>query len=68
LHYLGAYRAWQEAVITHPDLAAKEAEIRAWTTSRVLTAFSLLQQLPAARSGVDIQGLASVMDSFFWTY
>ena len=66
LHYLGAYRAWQEAVITDPDLARKEAEIRAWTISRVLGAFSLLQQLPGARPGVDIRGLASVMDGFFW--
>ena len=64
LHYLGAYRAWQEAVITDPDLARKEAEIRAWTTSRVLAAFSLLQQLPGARPGVE--RLAPVMDSFFW--
>ena len=66
LHYLGAYRAWQEAAITDPNLAQKEAEIRAWTTSRVLAAFSLLQQLPGARPGVDIGRLAPVMDSFFW--
>ena len=67
LPYLGAYRAWREAIITDPDLAQKEIEIRAWTSSRVFTAFSLLQQLPGARLGVDVQGLASVMDSFFWS-
>jgi hypothetical protein len=66
LHYLGAYRAWREAVITDPDLAQKETEIRAWTTARVFTAFSLLQQLPGARRRVDIQALAQVMDAFFW--
>ena len=66
LRYLGAYRAWREAVITDPDLARKEAEIQVWTTSRVFTAFSALQQLPGARPDVDVGGLAPVMDSFFW--
>jgi AcrR family transcriptional regulator len=66
LRYLGAYRAWQEAVASDAGLARKERQIRAWTTARVLTAFSLLQQLPGARPGVDLPALARVMDSFFW--
>jgi AcrR family transcriptional regulator len=32
LRYLGAYRAWQEAVLSDPDLAKKQAEIHSWTT------------------------------------
>ena len=67
LQYLGAYRAWQEAVLADPDLAEKQKEIHAWTTSRVTTVFQMLQQLPGARSGVDIRGLACAMDSFFWS-
>jgi AcrR family transcriptional regulator len=67
LRYLGAYRAWQEAVLSDPDLARKQAQIHAWTTRRVTTVFQLLQQLPNARPGVDIPGLARVMDSFFWS-
>ena len=67
LRYLGAYRAWQEAVLSDPDLAQKQEEIHAWTTARVTTLFQLLQQLPGARPGVDITGLARVMDSFFWS-
>jgi AcrR family transcriptional regulator len=66
LRYLGAYRAWQEAVLSDPDLAQKQEEIHAWTTTRVTTVFQLLQQLPSARPGVDIHGLARVMDCFFW--
>jgi AcrR family transcriptional regulator len=66
LHYLGTYRAWQEAVLSDPDLARKQEEIRAWTTSRVTAVFRFLQQLPGARPGVDIVALARVMDSFFW--
>lgn len=67
LHYLGAYRAWQEAVLSDHTLARKQQEINAWTTARVTAVFQLLQQLPAARPGVDVPALARVMDSFFWS-
>jgi AcrR family transcriptional regulator len=67
LRYLGAYRAWQEAVLSDPDLARKQQEIHAWTTTRVTTVFQRLQQLPGARPEVDIPGMARVMDSFFWS-
>jgi AcrR family transcriptional regulator len=67
LRYLGAYRAWQEAVLSDPALARKQKDIRAWTTTRIATVFTLLQRLPGARTGVDIPGLARAMDSFFWS-
>jgi AcrR family transcriptional regulator len=67
LRYLGACRAWREAALADPDLARKQQEIHAWTTNRVATVFQRLQQLPGARPGVDIPGLARVMDSFFWS-
>lgn len=67
LRYLGAYRAWQEAVLTNPDLARKQDEIHAWTTARVRAVFERLRQLPGARPNVDIDALARVMDSFFWS-
>jgi AcrR family transcriptional regulator len=67
LRYLGAYRAWQEAALSDPDLARKQLEIHNWTTSRVTTVFELLQELPGARRSVDIPGLARAMDSLFWS-
>jgi AcrR family transcriptional regulator len=67
LHYLGAYRAWQEAVLADEDLNAKQKAIHAWTTARVLAVLRYLQQLPGARADVDLQGLATVLDSFFWS-
>jgi AcrR family transcriptional regulator len=66
LHYLGAYRAWQEAILTDADLANKQRGIHAWTTARVFRTFTFLQTLPGARAGVDLQALARVMDTFFW--
>lgn len=67
LRYLGAYRAWQEAVLSDSELARKQGQIHAWTTTRVTTVFQFLQQLPGARPGVDVPGLARVMDTFFWS-
>jgi AcrR family transcriptional regulator len=67
LRYLGAYRAWEEAVLSDPNLTRKQQEIHIWTTSRVTAVFQRLQQLPGARLGVDVPGLARVMDSFFWS-
>src|SRR5580704_17930646 len=67
LRYLGAYRAWQEAVLSDPDMTQKQQEVHVWTTSRVTAVFRRLQQLPGARPGVDVAGLARVMDSFFWS-
>ena len=67
LKYLGAYRAWQEAALSDPDLARKQEQIHSWTTIRAMTLFQLLQRLPGARPGVDVPGLARVMDSFFWS-
>jgi AcrR family transcriptional regulator len=67
LRYLGAYRAWQEAVLSDLDLAEKQVAIQAWTTARVTALFQVLQRIPGARKDVDISGLARVMDSFFWS-
>ncbi len=65
--YLGAYRAWQEAALSDPDLAEKQQKIHAWTTARVKALFEHLQKLPGARRGVDISGLARAMDAYFWS-
>ncbi len=66
LQYLGAWRAFQEAALSDADLAQKQTQIHAWTTRRVRAFFTMLQQLPGARPGVDIPILARAMDSFFW--
>jgi AcrR family transcriptional regulator len=67
LRYLGAYRAWQEAVLSDPDLTRRQEEIHVWTTARVAAVFQFLQQMPGSRKGVDVPGLARAMDTFFWT-
>jgi len=66
LEYLGAYRAWQEAMLADPGLEKTQREIQGWTTGRIRGVFEGLQRLPGARVGVDVEGLARAMDSFFW--
>jgi hypothetical protein len=66
LRYAGAYRAWQEAVLSDAALARKQRAVHAWTTKRVAAAFTLLQRRPGARPGVDVVAIARVMDSVFW--
>lgn len=67
LRYLGAYRAWQEAVLSDPGLAREHQRIHAWTTARTASLLKLLQTLPGARTGADVAGLARALDSFFWS-
>jgi len=67
LRYLGAYRAWQEALLSDRDLARKQSQIHEWTIGRVTAVLRHLQQMPGARRGVDIPGLARVIDGFFWS-
>jgi AcrR family transcriptional regulator len=61
-----AYRAWQEAVLTDPDLARKDAAIHAWTTSRMRATLDFLHRLPRARHGLDLAALAIILDRLFW--
>lgn len=67
LHFLGAYRAWQEASLTDAALARKEQQVHTWTTARVQALFELLHKLPGARPNADVAALARVMDTYFWS-
>jgi AcrR family transcriptional regulator len=67
LDYLGAYRAWREAVLSDSGLARKQLKIQAWTTARVSALFQYLQSLPGARMETDVAALAEMMDAFFWS-
>lgn len=65
--YLGAYRAWREAMLSDPQLARDWREIRAWTTQRVAALLTLLQQWPGARKDIVIVPLAEVVDTLGWS-
>lgn len=66
LQFVGAYRAWREAVLSEPDLVARDDAFRRWTQERVIAVFERLQQLPGARRDVDAHTLGCVMDRLFW--
>jgi len=65
--YLGAYRAWQEAILSDTALAASQVDIRQWTTERIAALLTLLQVSPSARPIADIRALAAVVDSLCWS-
>jgi AcrR family transcriptional regulator len=67
LRYLGVYRAWQEATLSDAGLARKQDAIQDWTAARAAGVFRRLLQLPGARPDVDVDTLARVMDSVFWS-
>lgn len=66
-HYLGAYRAWREAMLSDPRLARDWRDIRQWTTQRVAALLTLLQQWPGARKDIAIAPLAEVVDTLGWS-
>jgi AcrR family transcriptional regulator len=66
LEYVGAYRAWREAIATDRLLARRNRDIEAWTTGRLTMAFLALGGLPGARRDVEASALARVIDRWFW--
>lgn len=66
LAYAGAYRAWREAALLDPSLAALQERIERWTRARVSGAFEALLRLPGARRDVNVPVLARLMDRLFW--
>ena len=67
VRYLGALRAWEEAALLDADIAASHANIRRWTTGRVMTLLEALRQWPGVRPKVHVEALASVLDGLFWS-
>jgi AcrR family transcriptional regulator len=67
LEYFGVVRAWHEATLTDPELAAMRNEIEAWTEERIVRLFRMMAEAPNARSYRDVQTFARMMDRHFWS-
>jgi AcrR family transcriptional regulator len=67
LKYLGACRAWQEAALADRDLQKKQEKIHGWSSARTVRLLRLLESLPGARRNVDVHGVATAIDRFFWS-
>jgi AcrR family transcriptional regulator len=66
LEFFGVIRAWQEAVLTDPDLARMHRDIEHWTEARIAAVFRTLHALPGARPDRDLHAFARMMDRHFW--
>jgi AcrR family transcriptional regulator len=64
--YLGAYRAWQEAVLRDDELARLHDSIDAWTTSRMTVLLEQIRADPRVRRDFDPAALAGVLNALFW--
>ena len=67
LRSLGAYRAWQEAVIGDSRLARLDARIHDWTTARLTQLLHGLRRLPRARVKIEVDSLARAIDRLMWS-
>lgn len=65
--YLGAYRAWREAMLSDPHLAREWRNIREWTRQRVVALLTSLQRWPGARKDIAIAPLAEMVDTLGWS-
>ncbi len=64
--YVGAYRAWREAVVQDRELQELHVRIEEWTARQIEMMFRVLQQGPGARSDVDLVTMASITSLLFW--
>jgi AcrR family transcriptional regulator len=64
--YAGVYRAWREAALRHPAIAALDAEIEAWTSARVAAALQAVAAKPGARITVDVASFAWMLSVLWW--
>jgi len=66
LEYAGVYRAWREAIVSEPAIAAWDLPIRAWTAGRIAGAFAALAFLRGARRDLDSAMTAALVNRLFW--
>ncbi len=66
LEYAGVYRAWREAMVIEPSIAAWDAPIRAWTAGRISFIFEVVASLPGARRDLDRETTAALVNRLFW--
>ena len=67
LEYFGVIRAWHEATLADPELAAMRADVEGWTEERILRLFRLMAESPRARTMRDLPTFARMMDRHFWS-
>lgn len=64
--YLGAYRAWHEAILQDPMLAKLARKIEAWSLSRLRLLALVFAQAPTVRPEIDLETFCWVTNQLFW--
>ncbi len=64
--YAGVYRAWREAALRDAPIAALDAEIEAWTSTRIAAALQAVAVKPGARATADLHAFAWMLSVLWW--
>lgn len=64
--YLGAYRAWHEAILGDVALAKLARKIEAWSLSRLRQLAAVFAAAPNVRADLDIETFCWVTNELFW--
>jgi AcrR family transcriptional regulator len=64
--YIGAYRAWQEAVLRDDELARLHERFEGWTIARITLFLESVRADPRARREVEPAVLAGILNALFW--
>ena len=64
--YVGAYRAWREAVVLAQELRVLHEQLERWTTQQIKLLIYFLLQLPQVRQDVNVDELAWIISLLFW--
>ena len=64
--YAVAYRAWREASLRDPELGALNDRLEAWSEARLAEMLRRVAEAPRARSDVDVETTAGLLNLLFW--
>lgn len=64
--HVGAYRAWSEAIIDDPELAALNEAIEQWTLGLIVTVIRDAASMPGARPDLDSETAGWILNLLFW--
>jgi AcrR family transcriptional regulator len=64
--HVGAYRAWSEAIIDDPELAALNEAIERWTLGLILAVVRDAAAMPGARPDLDSETAGWILNLLFW--
>jgi AcrR family transcriptional regulator len=64
--HAGTYRAWREAAVRDPGLAALQVAIEGVVTANIASSLAIAATAPGRRPELDLSALATIINVMFW--